>query len=67
MDGDVGSFGELEFSLSPEDSGKPFNVTTIPGGFGNIYTTQPLDYEQAVNYTLTVIVEDLAANVLDRR
>ena len=67
MDADAGSFGEVVFRLSEEDMNKPFEVFTLLGGVGVIRTTMVLDYEQAANYTLTLIAEDLAANPLDRR
>ena len=66
-DGDAGSFGELEFSFSEEDNDKPFRIETIPGGSGRIYTTRPLDYERAQEYTLTIVVEDLAAVESEKR
>ncbi len=39
----------------------------MPGGSARIYTTQPLDFEQAQNHTLTVIVEDLADRQSEKR
>lgn len=58
FDGDDGDFGELSFSLSDADSDKPFIIITLPGGYGQISTTEPLDFERVESYTLTVIVED---------
>lgn len=66
MDGDLGTFGEFVFSLSDEDRGKPFSISTEPGGFGYINTTDILNFEQVENYTLTVTVEDLAENEMDK-
>jgi len=51
----------LNFRLSPEDSDKPFNITTNPGNTATITTTQPLDYEENMIYTLTIVAEDLAS------
>lgn len=67
MDEDDGSFGNLTFRFSDEDSDKPFNIVTEPGGYGNIYTSAVLDYEENINYTLTVMVEDVAADQDERR
>lgn len=58
IDEDDGNFGELSFSLSDADNDKPFMITTQPGGYGNILTTEPLDFERVESYTLTVMVED---------
>lgn len=60
MDDDDETFGEVTFSLSEDDGDKPFEITTQPGGFGYIRTTQPLDFELVEGYTLTVVVEDVA-------
>ncbi len=57
-DDDLGSFGELVFSLSDEDSGKPFNITTLSGGIAIIRTSRNLNYEERENYTLTVTATD---------
>lgn len=67
-DEDAGSFGNLTFSFSDEDRGKPFVIITEPGGgFANIRTSRVLDYEEDSNYTLTIIVEDVAENEDERR
>lgn len=63
-DDDGLSFGELSFSLSDEDSDKPFSVVVLNGGYAHILTTEPLDFEQAGSYTLTVIVEAEGEDVL---
>ena len=67
VDDDAGTFGELEFSLGEDDRHKPFVITTLPGGFAEIFTTKPLDFEQAQCHTLNVIVEDLAETESNRR
>lgn len=66
-DADAGSFGNLSFSLSNDDSNKPFDIFTEPGGSGVIRTNRVLNYEEVRNYTLTVRVEDLAENLIERR
>ena len=48
----------MSFGLSDADSGKPFRILTLPGGYGEISTTEPLDFERVESYSLTVIVED---------
>ena len=57
-DADGEGFGELSFSLSDEDSDKPFSVVELNDDLALIIATEPLDFEQAGSYTLTVIVED---------
>ena len=59
----MGFFGELRFSLSDDDDGKPFTIETQPDGVGIIISTRPLNFEDVQDYTLTVIVEDLSPDL----
>ena len=57
----------MAFSLSPEDADKPFNITTDANGFGIIRTTEVLDFEEAAEYILAIVVEDLGVNQDEKR
>lgn len=59
-DSDDGTFGEVTFSLSEDDRGKPFQIITAAGGIGTVRIIRPLDFEVVESYTLTIIVEDMA-------
>ncbi len=58
MDDDEGMFGQLLFRLSDLGS-QPFEIETQSSGVGIIRNTEPLNFESAESYSLTVIVEDL--------
>ena len=62
-DFDAGSFGQVVYNLSSEDTNKPFAISSQSG---LITVSSEIDYETVPSYTLTVIAEDLA-DINERR